>query len=118
MKNLLNNKFMRYLSVLILSIGIITGLSIQVQASTIKVSSVKLSKTKDALIVGRTDSLKATISPINATNKAVNWKSSNTKVARVDSKGKITAISAGKATITSTTIDGSKRATCKINVNP
>ena len=43
------------------------------------------------------------ISPSNATNKAVTWKSSNTKVATVDGKGNVKAIGAGSATITVTT---------------
>lgn len=53
----------------------------------------------------------------NAANKAVTWKSSNTKVATVNSRGKVTAKSPGTATITCTAKDGSgKKATCKITV--
>lgn len=53
----------------------------------------------------------------NAANKAVTWKSSNTKVATVNSRGKVTAKSPGTAMITCTAKDGSgKKATCKITV--
>ena len=53
----------------------------------------------------------------NAANKVVTWKSSNTKVATVNSRGKVTAKSPGAATITCTAKDGSgKKATCKITV--
>ena len=53
----------------------------------------------------------------NAANKAVTWKSSNTKVATVNSRGKVTAKSPGTSTITCTAKDGSgKKATCKITV--
>lgn len=53
----------------------------------------------------------------NAANKVVTWKSSNTKVATVNSRGKVTAKSPGTATITCTAKDGSgKKATCKITV--
>ena len=61
--------------------------------------------------------LKATISPANATNKAVTWKSSNPSVATVDQNGKVTAVSNGTANITVTTQDGNKTAICKVTVN-
>ena len=107
-----------------LAIGVIFCLNlmvINVNAVTVikpivKVTSVKLSKTKEALIVNKTDTLKTTITPLNATNKAVTWKSSNIKVANVDKLGKVTAVSAGTATITVTTVDGSKRSTCIVTV--
>ena len=53
----------------------------------------------------------------NAANTAVTWKSSNTKVATVNSRGKVTAKSPGTATITCIAKDGSgQKATCKITV--
>ena len=61
--------------------------------------------------------LKAIISPANATNKTVTWKSSNSSVATVDKNGKVTAVSNGTANITVTTQDGNKTATCKLTVN-
>ena len=66
---------------------------------------------------GTTYKLKVTVQPTNASNKALTWKSSNTKVATVSSTGKVTAKAAGTAVITCTTKDGSgKKATCKITV--
>ncbi|MCL2538868.1 MAG: S8 family serine peptidase, partial [Oscillospiraceae bacterium] len=45
------------------------------------------------------------------------WQSNNLKVADVDEHGRVTAIGAGKATITCTASDGSgKKATCTVNV--
>ena len=44
------------------------------------------------------------------------WKSSNAAVATVDAAGKVTAVKAGEATITVTTEDGGKTATCKVTV--
>lgn len=67
---------------------------------------------------GETCQLMAVASPANATNQAVTWKSSNTKVAKVNSSGKVTAVGNGTCTITATTKDGSnKKATCRVDVN-
>ncbi len=78
------------------------------------VTKVKLNKTKLTLGAKETFTLKATVSPSNATNKKVTYKSSNKKVATVSSKGKVKAVKKGKATITATA-DG-KRAKCTITV--
>lgn len=59
--------------------------------------------------------LTATVSPQGAKNRAVTWRSSNTKIARV-SAGKVTMVSAGTCTITASTKNG-KKATCKVQVN-
>jgi uncharacterized protein YjdB/formylglycine-generating enzyme required for sulfatase activity len=65
---------------------------------------------------GATQTLTATVSPSNATNKAVTWISSNTGVATV-SGGVVIAVSAGTAVIVATTADGGKTATCVVTVN-
>lgn len=83
----------------------------------IKVSKVTLNKTGATLMKNETLALKATVTPSNAANKAVTWKSSNTKIATVSSSGKVTAKSPGTVTITCTAKDGSgQKATCKITV--
>ena len=83
----------------------------------IKVTGVTLDKTTVSLEEGNTTTLTATVAPANATNKTVTWKSSNTSVVTVDN-GKITAVKAGTATITVTTEDGNKTATCNVTVTP
>ena len=84
---------------------------------TTLVTSLKLSKTTLSMNTGKTYTLKATIAPTDASNKKLTWKSSDTKVATVDSNGKITAKGNGTATITATTTDGSKlSAFCKVTV--
>ncbi|MBQ7116743.1 MAG: Ig-like domain-containing protein [Clostridia bacterium] len=61
--------------------------------------------------------LKAHISPTNATNQKLKWKSSKPEYAKVSSKGKVTGLKAGKTvTITATSVDGKKVATCKVKV--
>ena len=71
------------------------------------------------LIVGETGQLAATVAPADATDKSVTWSSSNGSVASVDASGRVTAVSAGSATITVKTEDGGKTATCAVTVkNP
>jgi uncharacterized protein YjdB len=82
---------------------------------TIPVISVSLDKDTLTLEEGAYDQLTATIEPRGATNKNVSWKSSNTSVATV-SNGKVTALKAGTTTITVTTEDGNKTATCAVTV--
>ncbi|MFT8314005.1 MAG: Ig-like domain-containing protein, partial [Clostridium sp.] len=84
----------------------------------VAVTSVTMSRTTDTLTIGGNDSLWATIYPYNAANQAVTWTTSDSKVATVSSSGYVTAIGAGTATITATTVDGSKTATCKVTVTP
>ena len=80
------------------------------------VTSVTLDKTSCDLLVDETVQLLATVNPGIAANKNVTWTSSNTAVAIVDANGLVTAKSAGTATITVTTADGGKTATCTVNV--
>ena len=81
------------------------------------VKSIKLNAKKKTLKVKKSFKLKAVIGPKNATNKKVTYKSSNKKVATVNSSGKVTAKKKGKATITVTSKSNPKvKATCKIVV--
>jgi transglutaminase/protease-like cytokinesis protein 3 len=70
-----------------------------------------------SLTVGGTETLTATVSPSNATNKTVSWTTNYSDVATV-SGGTVTAKSIGRATITVTTVDGNKTATCRVDVRP
>ena len=81
-----------------------------------RVTDVQLNKTALTLYVGGTETLIATVLPKDADNKTVSWTSSNTDVATIDHNGKITAIAEGTATITVTTEDGDKTASCTLTV--
>ena len=82
------------------------------------VTSVKLNATTLKWPVGKSGTFKVTLSPSDATNKDVTWKSGNTKVATVDSSGKVTAVGAGNTIITCSATGGNKTVTCKITVTP
>lgn len=82
----------------------------------IKVTSVTVAPKTNNLEVDATRQLNATIEPSNATNKKVTYESDNDEVATVSSSGLVTAISAGKATITVKTADGNNTDTATVNV--
>lgn len=84
--------------------------------AAIKVTGVTLDRQSLSMTEGENSTLTATLSPSNATDKSVTWSSSSTAVATVDGNGKVTAVKVGEATVTVTTKDGSKTATCKVTV--
>ena len=100
------------------SAGSVTSnaVTLTVNAATVSVTGVTLEPTSLSLFTGNTATLTATVHPDNATNQNVTWESSNTEVATVDANGKVTAVGAGEATITVTTEDGCKTATCIVTV--
>jgi len=66
--------------------------------STIEIESITLNKKSTTLIVNKSETITATISPTNTTDKKIEWSSSNTNVAIVNN-GKITAKGVGTAKI-------------------
>lgn len=92
-----------------------------VTVENIKVSKITItSTTSNKIATGKKVTLKATVTPSNAYNKGVTWKSSNTKVATVSSSGVVTTkkkMGGKTVTITATAKDGSgKKASYKIYV--
>lgn len=67
---------------------------------------VSISDSFSTMEVGSTKTVSATVSPANATNKVVQWSSSNTAVATVSARGVVTAKAPGTCTIKATTKDG------------
>ena len=88
--------------------------SCSVYCMIIPVSAVVLDKTSLSLARGSSETLKATISPIDATEKTVQWSSDNPSVATVDQNGQVTAVNSGAATITASA--GNVSATCSVSV--
>ena len=100
------------------SAGSVTSnaVTLTVNAATVPVTGVSLTPASLSLFTGDTATLTATVQPSNATNQNVTWSSDKPDVATVDAAGKVTAVGAGTATITVTTADGSKQATCSVTV--
>ena len=86
------------------------------EASSIAVTGVKVTPTTVDLRKGETQQLTISVEPATATNKNYTCESDNGSVATVDSKGQVTAVGAGTATITITTEDGGKKVMCTVNV--
>lgn len=92
--------------------------TIKIKVTNLKAKYVKMSKTSAILFPNDKTTLKATVKgSAGFYNQGVTWKSSNTSVATVNSKGSVTAKKAGKATITATEKGGSKKATCAVTVS-
>jgi len=100
----------------VVSAGGHTASTNNLAVSIVLVSGVTLDKTAlTMLTISGTVTLKATVTPSNATNKAVTWSTSNPAVATV-SNGVVTSIAAGSAAITVTTADGGFTAACTVTV--
>lgn len=68
------------------------------------------------MIIGDTITLKKTVEPIEAQDRPIQWFSDNIGVATVTDKGFVTAVGAGSAVITVSTLDGSIFDVCKVTV--
>ena len=79
------------------------------------VTGVSLNSSRFTLKKGETAQLSATVTPSDATNRAVRFTTSNSRVATVSASGKITAVGGGTAKITATA--GGKSAVCTVSVN-
>lgn len=83
--------------------------------TTIEVTDIKINENVSKLKEGESEKLTATITPDNATNKSVTWKSSDENVATVDSTGNVVAKKAGMVDITAESSNG-KTSTIKIKI--
>ena len=89
---------------------------VTVEPRPIPVTGISLDKSSLELVEDEEAGLIATIAPADASNKSFSWSSSNSQVATVDDIGKVTAVAPGTATITATTADGGKTASCAVSV--
>ena len=76
------------------------------KAAVVAVESISFDKAQYEVEKNTTVAIVATVNPTNATNKALEWTSSNAEVATV-TNGVVKGVSVGKATITATAKDGS-----------
>ncbi|MGE5371616.1 MAG: Ig-like domain-containing protein [Solirubrobacterales bacterium] len=89
---------------------------VTVYSARVPVTGIVLNTTSLTKPVGVTETLVATISPSNATNKTVVWSTSDPTIATVSPTGQVTPVAVGQARITVTTADGGKTAYCDVTV--
>ena len=76
------------------------------KTTTINVEKININRANYILTSGGSEQISYSVVPSNATNKNITWSSSNNKVVKVDSNGKLTGVSAGTATITAKSVSG------------
>lgn len=81
------------------------------------IESITLDSNEGVLTVGNTHTIKATVFPEDATDKAVTWKSSDESIATVDAEGNVTAKGTGNVTIMAVNSDGDVSSTYELTVN-
>ncbi|MDO4813329.1 MAG: Ig-like domain-containing protein [Eubacteriales bacterium] len=85
---------------------------------TVKATSLTLNNETLSLVSGKTATLKATLGP-KTSKETVVWESDDPGVAKVDQKGKVTAVAVGTCTITAKTASGDDVCdTCEVTVTP
>lgn len=91
--------------------------TVKVKPATVHATKVTITPNPLNLQLGKTTTgqLTAKVEPTGAVENTVTWKSDNEKVAKVDSKGLVTAVAEGTTTITAITSNGAK-GTCTVKV--
>ncbi|MCH5239615.1 MAG: Ig-like domain-containing protein [Muribaculaceae bacterium] len=87
-----------------------------VTVTPIEAQSITLNTTSEAVFIGQSLQLTATVNPENTTDKTITWISDNASVASVSTTGEVIAIAQGTANITAEC--GNVKATCSVTVNP
>ena len=93
-----------------------TAAVLPAETPSIPVTGITLDPKEASVREGQTVRLTATVSPENATNKAVTWTSSDETIATVDADGVVTGVSKGNATITATSQDTANPVTAQCQV--
>lgn len=83
-------------------------ITLKADKKAVKVTKLAVQGNK-TMKVKKSQTLKVTVTPATADNQKVSWKSSNTKIATVNSKGKVTVKKKGTVKITATAKDGSRK---------
>jgi hypothetical protein len=105
--------FLNFCLLLAISIATVSFTSCSEEDNSVAVTEVELSDLSITLFIGDETTLKATVTPGDATDKTVTWTSGNPAVASV-ANGKVTALAEGTTIVTAQA--GNQTATCEVTV--
>lgn len=118
MKNtqkMIQTVFKKFTVLAVLGVFLMTSL-VPVSAAT-KVSKLKWTSYQKTMYIGNPQKFTVQITPSSAAKAALGWKTSNKKIVKVNSKGTVTPVKTGKATITCyVKSQKTKKVTCKVTV--
>lgn len=83
--------------------------------TTIVATEIKIEQNLQNMEVGESQTLMASITPENTTNKTITWKSSSEDIANINANGEVVAKKSGVVDITATTANG-KSSTVRVTV--
>ena len=90
--------------------------SVTVDSAVIRVEGITIDISEKSIGIGDSFTITATVIPSDATDKTVNWTSTDDNIVRVDRTGKVLGISSGSASVIAATADGGFSAVCRVNV--
>ena len=96
--------------------GVYATCSVSVLDATVPVTGVTVSPSSLSLAIGSTTTVAAVITPQNASNKAVTWRTTAPTIATIDQYGVVTGVGKGACRVYATTYDGGFESYCSINV--
>lgn len=91
--------------------------AVTVKAKIVSVQGVSIEPASLEMVLGEKKTLVAKVTPENASNPSVSWSSSDASIATVSQNGEVEALKTGAVTITVTTADGGKTATCAVTID-
>ena len=97
--------------------GLLVACTEKVTDDSVPVGGVSVEPSSLTLEIGQTSVLRASVLPSDADEQGVTWTSSDESVAVVDVDGTVTALAAGSAVVTATTVDGGFTDDCSVTVN-
>lgn len=77
-----------------------TSAKYNLNVTAVKAEKITIKNKADELYIDESVTLSAAVSPDNATDKEISWRSEDESIATVDSNGRLTALQAGKTVIT------------------
>lgn len=105
-------------ALLVCAAGLLTACSDDNEENITQLQSVALNKTAATLEVGASEKLSCTFTPSDASDRSVEWFSSDTKVATVSQDGEVTAVAEGTAVVTvAAKSNPGIKATCAVTVS-